>query len=152
MSFSFPFYYEKELFLRQNPETVIAFLRDYNQALPSFFPGLSRFEQQDSKRYLWEFEALQYGGKQLAIKFKTFFEESPDRIQVLPDSDSADTTLNGEWRVLPATQGSQLKMHFQLDFTVPLPRLMKAVVTPLASAELTKLFDRYAENIQKHFK
>jgi ribosome-associated toxin RatA of RatAB toxin-antitoxin module len=151
MSFSFPFSFHKEFFLAQKATTVISFLKNYQEALPSFFPGLHRFEQQSSHVYLWEFEPLNYGGKHLTIAFTTRFDESDTCIRIYPHSSTSDTQLKGEWSVTSAHNGCNLKMHFELEFSVPLPKLMRAMVVPLASTELSKLFERYAENLKKYF-
>ena len=130
---------------------VIGFLKNYQEALPSFFPGLHRFEQQGPQIYLWEFEPLRYGGKQLTISFKTTFDESENKIRITPVAPPTETNLKGEWSVSAVPEGCTLKMHFELEFSVPLPKLMKAMVVPLANTELSKLFERYADNLQKHF-
>jgi ribosome-associated toxin RatA of RatAB toxin-antitoxin module len=151
MSFSFPFSFTKEFFLAQDAPNVLAFLKNYQEALPPFFPGLHRFEQQGPHVYLWEFEPLRYGGKQLTISFTTRFDESDTNIRIYPHSSTSETQLKGEWSVNSTPDGCKLKMHFELEFSVPLPKLMKAMVVPLASTELSKLFERYAENLQHHF-
>lgn len=151
MSFNFSFHYEKVLSLSQDASEIFRFLKNYPEALPNFFPGLHRFEEQSPQIYFWEFEPLNYAGKQLTISFSTLFEEVEPRIRMFPQSSDSETTLRGEWNVVSNPNGCDLKMHFDLEFSVPLPKLMKAVVAPMASAELSKLFERYAKNLEKHF-
>jgi len=151
MSFSFPFIFDKEFFIAADPSSVISFLKNYSEALPSFFPGLRRFEAQGPQVYLWEFESLSYGGRSLTISFTTRFEDCENRILIHPLSSDSETQLKGEWRVSPESEGCTIKLHFELEFSVPLPKLMKSMVAPLATTELSKLFERYAKNLQNHF-
>lgn len=151
MSFSFPFSYDKEISLPKDADSVLNFLKTYTQALPPLFPGLRRFEMEAPNVYFWEFDAIKYKGTQLTVFFRTRFEESPQRIGIHPCSPETETHLSGEWLTVPTSHGCILKMHFHLDFSVPLPKLMKGIIAPLATAELSKLFDRYAKNLQQHF-
>jgi len=151
MPFSFPFDFHKEITVSQDPASVFDFLKNYPQALPDFFPGLRRFEEENPKVYFWEFDAIKYRGSQLTISFKTRFEESSSLIVIHPYGSTSETRLAGEWRVFPEPDGCRIKMHFHLDFSVPLPKLMKAMIAPLATLELSKLFEHYAKNLHDHF-
>lgn len=151
MSFSFNFKYQKRIKVETSPETVFSFLKNYETAIPEFFPGISRFEESEPLVYFWQFEPMNYGGKQLVISFKTQFEENPNQIKILPKAQTGNTLLRGEWKIEPELTHCYVIFFFELEFEAPLPSFTKSLVIPLAKQELSKLFDQYAQNIQRHF-
>ena len=152
MSFSLDFQYENTLLISRDAAEVFHFLSQYELALPQLFPGLNRFEKTGPGTYFWEFQPLEYGGKNLRVAFSTLFKEKESAIEITPQDPSADTLLSGRWTLEPRNSQCEVKMEFMLRFTVPLPRLTKPFLSSLASTELTKLFDRYATNLKNHFK
>lgn len=151
MPFDLRFQYQKQLTLNASVDDVLSFLKDYSRALPRTFPGLHRFEERQKNLFFWEFEPLEYGGKKLEVTFTTRFQDLGERIQIDPTEESQATALRGYWQVSSQQSHTCIAMLFDLSFKMPFPQFLKSVVSPVAQAELTKLFDRYAKNLQQHF-
>lgn len=153
MSFHLPFHYKKLIHLTQSREKVFSSLSDYPISLPKMFPGLKRFKLEGDKIYFWEFEPLNYGGKELCVSFRTTFEASgPFELKILPLSSKEETQLRGSWKLIETQKGCSLEMNFELDLLVPLPKLTKSFLSSLAQTELNKLFNRYVTNVENAFK
>jgi len=153
MSFHLPFHYRNVLRLTPSRETVFAHLQDFERSLPQLFPGLKRFRHEGNQTFYWEFEPISYGGKDLLISFRTeFLEIRPFEIEIIPKESAEGTRLQGSWKLTQIENGCRLEMDFHLNLCVPLPKLTKSFVAPLAERELNALFNRYASNIEKTFK
>lgn len=152
MAFNLPFHYAKRFQVSSSAEHVSTFLTDFKQSLLPLFPGLADFTEIEPGIFLWTFDPLEYAGKELAIFFYTRFQISENEIKVLPElGKSSENQLKGSWAWIPTGQQMEVRLSFDLSLAVPLPSLTKSLITPVATAELTKLFERYVTNLQSSF-
>ena len=151
MPFSLPFHFEKNFLVSTSPDKIRSFLIQYQSALVPLFPGLSEFTKVSSDVFFWKFEPLQYAGKELSISFYTQFLDLSDEVKVLPSSEKAALTQNelkGSWKWTKRGEQTEVRLYFDLTLSVPLPSITKSVVSPIAITELTKLFERYVNNLK----
>lgn len=152
MAFTLPFHFEKSFQVPSSAEAISAFLTDFHQSLLPLFPGLAEFTEVEPAVFLWRFDPLQYAGKELAIFFYTRFQISNHEIKVLPElRKQSENQLRGGWNWLPKGDQMEIRLSFDLSLVVPLPSLTKSIITPVAIAELTKLFERYVKNLKSSF-
>lgn len=141
--------YQKEISSRKSSEETASFLSNWEKAIPPYFPGISRFKPESAHRYHWEFEKLAHSGKEIQINFSTDFNRQGLTLTMTPVPDSGSAELSGEWKVEPAGEGSKIRFQAELQLELPLPGFLKAMVTPVATKELQKLFDQYAQRLEK---
>jgi len=133
-------------------EAAYAYCTDVEKSIPENFPGLEKFEKLKDNTYRWSFKEIAFSNQKLKLQLVTRFDLiSPLRMRVMPVevSGTGSSSLRGEWQFEPLSAGSQLSFGVQLSTELPLPALLKAVVAPIAKAEVAKLFDRYLQNVAK---
>ncbi|MFM8315893.1 MAG: hypothetical protein ACKOA8_16565 [Deltaproteobacteria bacterium] len=131
-------------------EKTLALLSNYEQNIGNHFEGLQNFIPEGKDVYRWVFKTLSYGGNQLKIEFKTQFQQvGTDMIKIIPVDSTCKAALSGCWKLLPLNEGTRVNFEADLVGELPLPSLMKSMVTPIAQREVTKIFDQYIHNVSK---
>ncbi|NDC23584.1 MAG: hypothetical protein EBZ49_05570 [Proteobacteria bacterium] len=129
---------------------TLHFITDYETSIAKHFEGLKSFTKEGPDTYRWTFESLRYGGQELTITFVTRFERcSEHEVRIVPVKNTDKAALSGRWHLSPSAQGTKVTFEATLSGELPLPSLMKGMVTPLAQREIKKLFDRYIHNVAK---
>lgn len=131
-------------------EETMRFLVDYETSMGKHFYGLESFTPEGPNTYRWKFKKLSYGGYELQIQFVTELKQlGANTIQVIPVPSQNTAQLSGEWKLTPVREGTQVAFQATLVGQIPLPFLMKSMVTPLAQNEVKKLFERSLDNVRK---
>ncbi len=133
----------------KKPADVLAFLKDPKTNIPAHFPGIDELVETHANTYDWNFHKIEYGGYSLTPRLLTKFEEKPDTISIVPQKKAGYSELAGHWRVLPEGAGSKIEFSIKLTMELPIPFFMKGMATPVVQKELSKLFQRYLENVGK---
>jgi len=59
--------------------------------------------------------------------------------------------VSGSWKITDKKKSTHLVLKLQGELTLPLPGLMKKMVTPVVEAEFEKLVEQYIDNLTQHF-
>lgn len=132
----------------RSPEETFAFLSDAQASLGQQFPGLRRFVETSPGVHAWEFEEVGFQSIKLKIAFHTMMAITPpNRVDITPGEEPHRLSLH--WLVRPEDHGAvaDLKLNFTVE--IPVPGLMKGLVSGFAKTELTKLLERYTANVEK---
>lgn len=152
MSFLFSYEHSTQFSVAQNIQSILSFLTNYSKSIGHLFPGLASFSEKNSTGlYHWEFVPLQYGGKSFVIAFDTVFEEKDNEVLVHPVTTKSQPQLTGRFHITPSGQLSKIALSFRLELVAPFPSLSKAIISPLATKELDKLFVEYDRNLKNSF-
>ena len=113
-----------------------------------YFPGIQKLQLLYGNIHEWIFKKFSYGGYELDITFKTSIKLTPEGlIEIEPFPENEKTSLKAAWVIKEGV--GKVTASFTADFKteLPLPSLMRAMIEPMAKKELTKLFDRYIDNV-----
>jgi len=135
----------------QKRSAVFAYFSKLETALTAHFPGLDRVKPLGNDVYLWEFEPLEYSGYKLDFRFNTQFKTKPEEsIEAVPTSGGMGK-LACTW-TFKETHGCQVEFRAKLAVDLPVPGLLKSMVSGVATKEITKLFERYSASVTQKFK
>lgn len=113
------------------------------------FPGLESLTQKSEGVYEWIFEELSQAGYNLQIRFETKFQGvGTDTIEIVP-SGKGGTSIQGRISRRETQEGTAISFDWSILLSLPIPFLLKGMAQKFAEKELTKLFDRFASNVQK---
>jgi hypothetical protein len=59
--------------------------------------------------------------------------------------------VSGSWKITDNKKSTKLVLTIEGAVTLPLPGLMKMVVTPVVEAEFEKMTEQYIDNLTKRF-
>jgi carbon monoxide dehydrogenase subunit G len=131
-------------------DQIMEFLSDYDNSVGNQFDGLESFKLEGHDSYRWTFESINYGSYHLQITFLTKFKKKdPQTLEIIPIKGDDKAIFSGCWKLKPNKDGTLVTFEAKLVGELPLPGLMKGMITPLAQKEVTKLFNRYVENVSK---
>ena len=141
--------YSKQLSGPKKFDEALKYFLNVEQSIPSNFPGLQSFKPLGSDVYEWAFEKISYSGYDFQIQFQTKFIFSKTAADIVPHN-SKGTELSGRWEFSEGTGGGT-NLNFKAAFATELsiPSLFKSMATGLLQKEITKLFDRYSDNVAK---
>lgn len=135
----------------KSPDLVLAYLRDFEKAIPGNFPGLASFSPISGDTFRWKFKDVEHSGKVFKIEFSTKMSASGNFILIEPTGQGIGE-LQGAWKVDPSSGGSLIVFQAALKAEVPIPRLLKGIAGPIIQKELVNFFDRYLNNVAKTLK
>lgn len=142
--------YAKTFRSNRSLQDTFAYLCEHESAITAHFPGLEKLEQIDSDVYRWTFTKLSYGGYDIHVSFATRFSKNvPHLIEIIPHQEGGKTSLKGKWEL--KGEGKDTLVHFaaELCLELPVPAFLRSMAEPIAKKELSKLFERYTDNVEK---
>ncbi len=126
---------------------TLAYLSNWPESVGRQFKGLKSFMETSPGVYAWEFEEVGYQSFKLAISFSTKAEATATTASLLPASGPHQLSL--KWSVAPDGNGSRADLDLNFTVELPVPGIMKGLVSGFAKTELTKILERYAANVEK---
>lgn len=129
--------------------STLEFISNYEKSVGALFYGLESFTRIADSTYHWKFKSLNYKGYELSLQFRTEFKKTDQGIQIIPVKDPTASSLSGAWELSTVSAGCLVKFRASLYGEIPLPFLLKSIVTPLAQKEVSKIFDSYVTNLKK---
>lgn len=119
----------------------------------SHFPKVEQLVDMGQGVYRWEMEKL--GSAQVHIQTVYASRYVADRkkgtVVWTPVAGIGNAQVGGSWKVTEVKKGTKLVLQIQGISEVPLPALMKMVVTPVVQAEFEKLVEQYIDNLIQTF-
>lgn len=117
-------------------------------SIPENFLGLETFRPVKDNVYDWAFEKFSYGGYDFQIQFQTQFKFAGNNVEIIPYN-AKGTELHGRWEFSESNGGTTLKFSARFVTELGIPFFLKSMATSLVQKELTRLFDRYSDNVAK---
>jgi hypothetical protein len=68
-----------------------------------------------------------------------------------PVAGEGNALVSGDWKITDKKKSTKVVLSIEGALTIPLPALMKIVVTPMVEAEFEKLTEQYIDNLVKRF-
>ena len=119
----------------------------------SFFPKVDALTDLGAGAYRWEMEKV--GTAQVNIQTvyasKYVSNRSKGTVVWTPVKGEGNALVGGSWTVKEQKKGTDLQLKINGTVDVPLPGLMKMVVTPVVRGEFEKLVEKYIDNLIAKF-
>lgn len=129
-------------------EATFRWLADWPISVGGQFPGLTEFRETEPNVFSWRFQEVGYQAFRLAIALKTRREAAPPKtISAVPLP--GPHRLGFQWRLAPAAQGCRADFEAKISLDLPVPSLMKGLVTGFAEIELRSLLEQYLQHVEK---
>lgn len=119
----------------------------------SFFPKVKQLVDMGGGVYRWEMQKVGSGQVSLQTIYASKYVANRAKGTVVwtPVKDVGNAQVGGSWKITDrkGSTGIVLKTSGQVE--VPLPGLMKMVVTPVVKGEFEGLVEKYVANLIKRF-
>ena len=119
----------------------------------SHFPKVDELVDLGDGAYRWEMEKVGIGQLALQTVYASRYVSDAKKgtVKWTPVKGVGNASVSGSWTVKDARTRTDLVLALNATVDVPLPGLMKAVVTPVVQDEFEKLVDQYVDNLIRRF-
>ncbi len=119
----------------------------------SHFPKVDKLTDLGDGVYQWEMEKV--GTAQVNIQTvyasKYVSNRAKGTVVWTPVKGVGNSQVGGDWTIKDKKGHAAVTLAIQAQVTVPLPGLMKMVVSPVVEGEFEKLVEKYVDNLIKRF-
>ena len=145
-----------EFDVKASADDVFAVLSDVPTSA-SFFPKVDKLVDLGSNTYRWEMEKIGIASLNLQTIYASKYVSNKAKGSVVwsPVKSEGNALVSGSW-VIRESKGDKKKstnlvLQINGDLEIPLPSLMKMVVTPIVTGEFEKMVEKYIDNLTKKF-
>lgn len=136
------------------PDQAFTILADVPESA-SHFPGLDSLYELGKDEYLWEMEKIGLKNHALQAVYACKYKHSRARgwVKWTPLSDEGNALVSGQWTLSPGENGNTIvEFVTRASVEVPLPALLKMVLSPMVRREFETRIAGYHRNLQATFK
>ena len=152
MAISVPIELGYEFSVKSPYKEVFAVLSNVPESV-SHFPKVDALVDMGDGVYRWEMQKIGIAQANLQTVYASKYVSDAKKGSVVwtPVKGVGNAQVGGSWAIVDRKKTTDLVLKIQGTVEVPLPGLMKAVVSPLVKSEFEGLVDRYVDNLIAHF-
>jgi carbon monoxide dehydrogenase subunit G len=152
MAISIPIELGYEFSVKSPAKNVFAVLSDVPASV-SHFPKVDQLVDEGQGVYRWEMQKIGVGQVTLQTVYACKYVSDAAKGTVVwsPVKGVGNAQVSGSWTVVGGKGKSDVVLSLKGTVDVPLPGLMKGIVTPLVKSEFEGLVDQYVDNLVAHF-
>lgn len=119
----------------------------------SFYPKVDKLVDLGDGAYRWEMEKIGVASVNLQTIYASRYVANKAKGTVVwtPVKGEGNALVSGSWKITDNKKSTKLVLTIEGAVTLPLPGLMKMVVTPVVEAEFEKMTEQYIDNLTKRF-
>jgi carbon monoxide dehydrogenase subunit G len=120
----------------------------------SFFPKVDKLVDLGDGVYRWEMDKIGVASINLQTIYACKYTSNKAKgiVTWSPIKSEGNALVSGSWTIRDNKKKStNLVLQINGDLEIPLPSLMKMVVSPIVEAEFEKMVEKYISNLTKHF-
>lgn len=119
----------------------------------SFYPKVDQLTDLGDGAYRWEMAKIGIGQVHLQTVYASRYvaNQSKGTVVWTPVRGEGNALVSGNWKITDNKKSTNVVLSVAAELTVPLPALMKVVVTPLVEAEFERLTEQYIDNLTQRF-
>ena len=152
MAITVPFDLGYEFEVKASAKDIFDVLSDV-PASASHFPKVARLVDLGKGAYRWEMEKVGTAKMNIQTIYASKYVSDRKRGTVTwtPVAGEGNALISGSWTITDKKKSTQVVLKISGELQVPLPSLMKAIVTPFVLGENEKLIEKYIDNLIAHF-
>jgi carbon monoxide dehydrogenase subunit G len=119
----------------------------------SHYPKVNHLVDLGDGAYRWEMDKIGVGQINLQTVYASKYVSNKAKrtIEWTPVKDVGNAEVSGSWTITDNKKSTNLVLKVRGDLSLPLPALMKIVITPIVTAEFEKLTEQYIDNLTQRF-
>lgn len=119
----------------------------------SFYPKVDKLVDLGDDTYRWEFEKIGIAQFHLQTIFacKYVSNRTKGTIHWTPVKGEGNGLIGGGWKLTDKKMSTKIVLHLTGELTLPVPALLKMVITPLVKSEFEKMTEQWVANLIKRF-
>jgi carbon monoxide dehydrogenase subunit G len=119
----------------------------------SHFPKLEKLVDLGGNTYRWEMAKIGVASIHLQTIYASKYVSDRAKGSVVwsPVAGEGNALVSGSWKIKDNKKSTHLTLEIQGELSLPLPALVKKVVTPVVGAEFEKMVEQYIDNLTQRF-
>jgi carbon monoxide dehydrogenase subunit G len=119
----------------------------------SHFPKLDKLVDLGANTYRWEMAKIGVASIHLQTIYASKYVSDKAKGSVVwtPVKGEGNALVSGSWKIKDNKKSTHLTLEIQGQLSLPLPGLMKVVITPVVEAEFEKMIEQYIDNLTQRF-
>ncbi len=119
----------------------------------SFYPKVEKLTSLGDGAYRWEMERIGLGQVNLQTIYASRYisDRTQGTVVWTPVPDEGNALVSGSWKITANKKSTHIVLRIEAALDLPLPGLMKMVVTPVVEAEFESLTEQYIDNLTRRF-
>ena len=152
MAISVPFDLGYEFEVKAAAKDVFAVLSDVPTSA-SHFPKVSKLVDLGKGAYRWEMEKVGTAKMNIQTIYASKYVSDKKKGTVIwtPVAGVGNAQIRGSWSITDKKKSTHVVLKISGELEVPLPGIMKSIVTPFVLGENEKLIEKYIDNLTVEF-
>ncbi|MFZ4759924.1 MAG: SRPBCC family protein [Burkholderiaceae bacterium] len=152
MAISVPIELGYEFSVKSTFKDVFAVLSDVPESV-SHFPNVDQLVDMGGGTYRWEMKKIGIASVSLQTIYASKYVSDAKKGSVVwtPVKGVGNALVGGSWAITDKKKTTDLVLKIAGTVDVPLPGLMKSVVTPVVKSEFEGMVDTYVDNLIERF-
>ncbi len=141
-----------ELEVKAKAKDVFVLLSNVPESA-SHYPQVHEVSEIGKNTYLWEMEKIGLGGLQFQTIYAAKYTSSKPKGTIVwtPVPGQGNALVGGSWTITDNKKSTHLVLQVQAELSLPVPEMMRRVITPLVEAEFEHLTEKYIDNLIEVF-
>lgn len=119
----------------------------------SHYPHVEQLVDLGGGAYRWEMENIGVGAINLQTVYASKYvsNKAKGTVTWTPVKGEGNALVSGSWKITANKKSTHIVLQVEAELSLPLPSLMKMVVTPLVEVEFERMTERYIANLIERF-
>ena len=152
MAITVPFDLGYEFEVKAAAKDVFAVLSDVPTSA-SHFPKVSKLVDLGKGAYRWEMEKVGTAKMNIQTIYASKYvsDKKKGTVTWTPVAGVGNAQISGSWTITDNKKSTHVVLKISGELEVPLPGIMKSIVTPFVLGENEKLIEKYIDNLTVEF-
>ncbi len=130
--------------------TVFSLLSDIPASV-AHFPNVQELVDLGDNTYRWEMEEVSSGGYSVKTLYACQYNADDEEKTIVwtPIKGEGNGVVSGKWQLTEVDSGTEIVFTTKAELTLPFPRLLKMVASPIIKSEFTEMVETYLSNLKK---
>jgi carbon monoxide dehydrogenase subunit G len=114
------------------------------------FPKVHAITALQDNSFRWDMEKVGLGTHSIQTSYACQYISDSDAKTIVwtPIKGEGNSIVSGKWEFTEVASGSNISFNTKAQLTLPLPGLLKLVISPLVKIEFTGMVDTYIRNLK----
>ena len=155
MAFDVTIEINKSFSVAAHADKVFEVLADVPEST-SHFPKLDNLVKESDNQYRWEMEKVGAGSASIQTIYACEYQSDASTRDISwkpAKTKDSNAEVFGTWKITEAANGgTDIVFETKATLTLPLPKLTRAMISPVVKMEFEGMIDKYIDNLHEVFK
>ena len=140
---------KRKFIVKADINSIFSLLSDV-PASAAHFPKVNALTAMTDDTFRWEMEEVNSGGYSIQTIYACQYTSDSDAKTIIwtPIKGEGNGIVSGKWELTEVATGTRVSFSTKAELTLPFPRLIKLVISPIVKLEFTGMVDTYLTKLK----